>query len=471
PFARVLRPCRPDDGIRRIAEGEIPELVERAEDAAARGRIAKFVPASGAASRMFQTLSADLADSAPPADPPPDVARFLAEIDGFPFVEDLRAALAARGLDLDRLRAEGRRREILAALLEKPGLDYADLPKGLIPFHRGAEGGRGRTPFEEHLREAADLVRDDKGLCRLHFTVAANFLERFRALLAEIGPRLEAELDCRFEVGFSVQHPQTDTLAIDAEGRPFRSADGSLLLRPGGHGALLGNLAGLGEQGFDLVLIKNVDNVLPGGGPAEVKRWKKVLAGLLVDLEERAANLRRALERTEPQADLLAAARRFLRAELSLDLPSNAGREQLVAALDRPIRVCGVVKNQGEPGGGPFWIDSADGPPSLQLVEASQLDPASRDDLLAQATHFNPVDLACALRLGGRRHDLPRFVDPGAAFVAPKSSAGSDLLALEHPGLWNGAMAGWNTVFVEVPDATFAPVKTVLDLLRPEHQG
>ncbi|HEV7669836.1 MAG TPA: DUF4301 family protein [Thermoanaerobaculia bacterium] len=479
--ARVLRPCCVGDGIRRIDETEIAELIHRAESVAREGRVSKLVPASGAASRMFQALAADL-DASPDADdvePSAETARLLAELHRLPFAEALAAALAAEGHDLADLRQAGRSREILRSLLHSSGLGFAEMPKGLIPFHRAEAAGR--TPFEEHLREAAALIRDAAGVCRLHFTVAPEHEPRFRALLDELAPRLAAQLGARFEVGFSIQHPRTDTLALDlSTGEPFRTEDGALLFRPGGHGALIENLAELASQGADLVLIKNVDNVLPGGGPPEVLTWKRVLLGLAAGLSERAGDLRRALERPAPEEDQLRAAERFLTDEFGRSpFPSSTAgpatneerRQALIAALDRPLRVCGVVENTGEPGGGPFWVAGEEGATTPQLVEASQLDPERRADLLAAATHFNPVDLVCALRIGGRRLDPLLFVDPSAVFVTEKSHGGRPLLGLERPGLWNGAMAGWNTVFVEVPNSTFAPVKTVLDLLRPEHQG
>jgi len=482
--ARVLRPCCVGDGIRRIDEAEIVDQVRVAESVAREGRVSKLVPASGAASRMFQALAADLenlaedeptAASTEPSEPSAETARLLAELDRMPFADPLGAALAAQGHDLSTLRQAGRRREILRTLLHPTGLGYADLPKGLIPFHRAEPAGR--TPFEEHLREAAALIRDASGVCRLHFTVAPEYEPRFRALLDELAPRLAAELGARFEVDFSIQHPRTDTLALDlSTGEPFRTEDGALLFRPGGHGSLIENLADLASRGADLVLIKNVDNVLPGGGPPEVLIWKRVLLGLAADLAERAANLRRALERMIPAEDLLRAAERFLEQEFGRAPSASSSPEErkqtLISSLSRPLRVCGVVENTGEPGGGPFWVAGEKGEPATpQLVESSQLDPERRAELLAGATHFNPVDLVCALRIGGRRLDLLSFVDPNAVFVAEKSQGGRPLLALERPGLWNGAMAGWNTQFVEVPNATFAPVKTVLDLLRPEHQG
>ena len=283
-----------------------------------------------------------------------------------------------------------------------------------------------RTPFEEHLVEAAATVRDAAGVCRVHVTVPPEHHSAFEAVLERARPRLERETGARFEVRFSEQAPSTDTVAIDEAGRLFRDSEGRLLFRPGGHGALLKNLA---ESGGDVVLVKNIDNVVPDDLRAPTLLWKRLLAGVLVRLER-------------------------------------------ASTRARPLRVCGVVRNEGEPGGGPFWIDGPRGE-TRQIVESAQVDLANpaQAAIFRSATHFNPVDLACSLRdASGRPFDLPRFVDERAVFIAKKTHEGRTLFALERPGLWNGAMALWETVFVEVPKETFAPVKTVLDLLRPEHQ-
>jgi len=466
----LLRPCRVGDGIHVVPEADHPRLLALAETAAAAGRTSRFVPASGAASRMFKELLALLNEGkeSPVAD------LFFAELPRFAFAEALAAAMARAGLALERLRAEGNRQEILSFLLTGAGLSYADLPKGLLLFHRYPEGPR--TPFEEHLVEAALTHRGADGLCRLHFTVSPEHEARFRELLSTAAPALEERLGARFAVTFSHQEHATDTLAVDRENHPFRQADGSLLFRPGGHGALLGNLASWGRTGGDLVLLKNIDNVVTDAGKPWIVLWKKLLLGTLVDLEARAHALAARLEQ-EAEPALLDEAERFLAEAFSLPLPAAAPEERvrrLADRLDRPIRVCGVVQNTGEPGGGPFWVRSASGEVSIQIVETSQIDPRSpeQQEILKSSTHFNPMDIVCGLRdRHGRPYDLHRYVDPSTVFLSGKSHAGRPLRALERPGLWNGAMAGWNTVFVEVPEATFAPVKTVLDLLRPEHQG
>ncbi|MBV8201072.1 MAG: DUF4301 family protein [Acidobacteria bacterium] len=504
PYTRVLRPCTLGDGIRAIFPDDEPGLTARFDAAAAAGRIHKLVPASGAASRMFQPLLERLdqlvaaaghagegeedgaaAGGAAAGAPAPalsaEARTFFAELPRFAFFEDLAAAAAARGVPLAAgggTLTPAEQRTVLACLLTAAGLGYSETPKGLILFHRYPQGPR--TPFEEHLVEAARYARDRGGVCRLHFTVSPQHEAGFRDLLADRGAALGRRLGCRFEVGFSHQRRSTDTLAVDPEHRPFRLPDGSLLFRPGGHGALLDNLQQLAGEGAGIVLLKNIDNVVPDRLEPELTRWKKLLGGTLAAYRERACRLLDGLDAALPDEDLLDEAARFAEHELSRQLPARFAaasaaerRHLLFAALDRPMRVAGVVRNTGEPGGGPFWVEAAGGEVSLQIVETSQIGPEpDQQAALAASTHFNPVDMACALHdRAGRPYDLDRFVDPATVFIAAKSHEGQPLKALEHPGLWNGAMAGWNTVFVEVPNATFAPVKTVLDLLRPEHQG
>lgn len=479
PYTRVLRPCRIGDGIRTLAKEAEPWLLARFEGAVRRGRVAKFVPASGAATRMFKELLADLNDGAK-GDPPAEVRKFLENLRSFAFFEDLSKAMTRNGLDLEDALANEDRKAILEHLLTERGLGYAELPKGLLEFHRYPEGPEGsRTALEEHLVEAADYTRDEEGSCRLHFTVSPQHQDHFDRLLAEVRGHYEERFGCRFEVSFSHQQRSTDTIAVDPENRPFRQEDGTLLFRPGGHGALIDNLASLAGMGWDLVLLKNIDNVVPDSRKPVVNGWKKALAGYLLNLQER---IFRFLDRLQADSDgrdageaLLDEVAKFVQGELSRPIPDGLRAEErrrfLIEALDRPLRVCGVVRNQGEPGGGPFWVEDGRGHISLQIVESAQIDPKIREEVLGRSTHFNPVDIVCALRdRNGAPYDLQRFVDPSTVFISSKSHEGQPLKALERPGLWNGAMAGWNTVFIEVPDETFAPVKSVLDLLRPEHR-
>jgi len=442
PATHIVRPCRIGDGIRLLAPGEHPALLATFETAAAQGRLGKFVPASGAATRMFQALLAHLGSGN--SEMTGEVRTFYENLHRFPFQADNIA-------------------------------DLADKPKGLLQFHR--DGDTTRTAFEEHLVEAATITRDRNGVCRLHLTVSPQHDEGFANLLAEIRASYEKRFDCRFDVTFSHQSPATDTLAVDPGNQPFRQNDGTLLFRPGGHGALIDNLQALAAAGWDLVLIKNIDNVVPDSRKEVGLLWKKLLAGVLLTVQSRLFGYLDRLEAGPASAELLDEVTRFLAEELSRHAPAAGDPEErrrtLIRLLDRPLRVCGVVRNQSEPGGGPFWVQAPDGSLSIQIVEASQVDSSSPEQqaILKSSTHFNPVDLACALRdRRGRAYDLARFVDPSTVFISDKSHEGRPLKALERPGLWNGAMAGWNTVFVEVPAETFAPVKTLFDLLRPEHQ-
>jgi|SRR5262245_15151501 len=483
-WAAIERPCTVGDGIERL-EGERLEasLAEHAR-AAAGGRVSAFVPASGAATRMFQDLiaaRAHLGALAPEAVRAKNtreaqaLARFVDELPRFAFAGPLEERLAARSradhvpahpLTLDAVRDKGPWEPLLAALLDADGLDAARAPKGLLPFHR--EGGEVRTAFEEHLTEAGALTADAKGVRRLELTVSPEHRAGFERELASRLPALTARLGGSWRVRFSEQSPATDTLAGDPGGGLFRDERGRLLFRPAGHGALLANLAA--SEG-DLVFLKNIDNVAASRFRPETERWSRALVGMAAGLASAIHGWCERLAGAEPGAE--EGARAFAAAELGLALATGLDARALAIELDRPVRVCGMVANTGEPGGGPFWV-RGDAGLSRQVVESAQVDLSSPAGAAAfrAATHFNPVFLAASLRdRHGRPHDLARFVDEAAVIVTRKSHGGRELLAFERPGLWNGAMAGWHTRFVEVPLAVFNPVKTVFDLLRPEHQG
>jgi hypothetical protein len=484
----LLRPCLSGDGVEVLGEAEAEELVRLADEHVGSGTRLKFVPASGAATRMFRSLIyfhrgqgsglgwGEILERARAGHAEAKgLVGFRDGLQRLPFREDLRGMLRRRGHELDRLVDGNEIAPVLDALLSPDGLAYAELPKGLVKFHDYPDGSR--TAFEEHLVEAAAYARDGRGTCRLHLTVSPEHLRRFEELFQRTRAAYESRLAVRFEVGFSVQKPSTDTLCVDRDGRIARDGSGDLVLRPGGHGALIDNL---GELGEDLVFIKNIDNIQPDGAKPTAVRWKKVLAGYLIRLRGQAFDYHRKLREGSPSPAMLDEALEFVQDRLHVEpgagsAPSSlAERRALVLdRLNRPLRVCGVVRNVGEPGGGPFWVRGDDGTASLQIVEMAQIDPDSpqQQAVLRRATHFNPVDLVCGLRdADGRPFDLRRYVDPAAVIVTRKSSGGRELKVLERPGLWNGAMARWNTAFVEVPLATFTPVKTVLDLLRPEHQ-
>lgn len=474
------RPCTLGDGIVRLQEAQHADLLQRFESAARQGRFSRFVPASGAASRMFQGLSRGLAEE-PTAEERQILDRFFEQLDRFAFCEELRRVMAHAGEDFETARRSGDRR-LLHWLLEAEGLDYRRLPKGLIPFHRHPDGG-GRSALEEHLRESAEVMAvAPRQPCRLHFTVPGTHLETCRAYLDTLETRLAEDLEQPFDISCSVQSPDTDTLALDAEGRPCRDPEGRLLFRPGGHGALIVNLdRWANTPGVDLVFIKNIDNIQPAPRRPLPVLWKRLLGGHLLNLEDEIHRLVELCRSEGCAASQLDDGLDFAHRQLSAPRPNDwprwdiaTRRRHLLRQLDRPLRICGVVANSGEPGGGPFWVRHADGRCSPQIVETSQIDRQVPDQaaILANASHFNPVDIVCRLRShDGEVFDLPSFVDPDTAFIAQKSQHGRPLTALERPGLWNGAMAHWNTVFVEVPGATFAPVKSVFDLLRAEHQA
>jgi len=462
--AELDRPCTPGDGIDTIPESEVEPLTRLHQEAARDGRCLTFVPASGAASRMFHSLlhygTQDCpisrkkleADAAAGKKEAVEVLAFLEGIPRFAFLDDSRRAAAGQGDELEELL--------------RLAMDYARLPKGLLKFH--AYPDRSRTPFEEHLVEAAEMLKDARGKCRLHFTVSPAHLEPFRSLLEQVRDRYEKVHHVAYEVGFSVQKPSTDTLALDMEGQPFRLDDGTLLFRPAGHGALMENLSDLEA---DIVLIKNIDNVAPDRLKKATYTWSKLLVGRLSSIQNQVFDLLRRLE--DQPADTGAAAEATSLVRDTFHLECSERRQSLIRRLHRPVRVCGMVKSTGEPGGGPFWVRGKDGALSMQIVEDSQVDPDSgqQQGLLARSTHFNPVYLVCGVRdHHGQPYDLKQYIDPDAAMVTRKATGGRKLSALERPGLWNGAMAGWNTIFIEVPGEVFHPVKTVNDLLRAEHQ-
>lgn len=484
-YAELDRPCAPGDGLVALDPDEQDGLIREYSQAAAAGRAMQFVPASGAATRMFKALQtvrqrpdrpdlATLAKESLAGDA--TATEFLAWFQGLdvmPFAGDLREALRKRGHDLDRLAEAGDYRSIVAALLDPDGLGYADRPKALIPFHIGPDGSR--TAFAEHLSEAVELVRDGRGVCRLHFTIPPEKRPAFASELERACMALAGK--AHFEVGFSVQDPATDTLAADEKGEPFRDQNGDLVFRPGGHGALLDNLA---RCGGDLVFIKNIDNIVPDALRGPHTAFRRAMGGLLVRMQREAHRLLEAL-RSGADPDTLRAAGRLC-ARLGTVLPPTwrdenghprpEARDRVASLLDRPMRVCAMVENQGEPGGGPFWVRRADNSLTLQIVESPQVDPRSprQKAIAAEAGFFNPTDLVCALRgPDGKPYDLRRFRNPETGFISAKSKDGRPLQALELPGLWNGSMAHWNTVFVEAPAGIFNPVKSVVDLLREAH--
>lgn len=474
PFLKLDAAASIEKGIMAPDENEVKAYLE-AWDTYKEGEktIVKFVPASGAASRMFKNLFEFLgADyDVPKTD---FEKKFFDHIHSFAFYNDLNAAcLDNTGKNIDALIAEKNYKPVVANLLEAAGLNYGALPKGLLKFHRYADGVR--TPLEEHLVEGALYAAGKTGKVNVHFTVSTEHRELFSKLVEEKVAEYAKKYGVEYNVSFSEQKPSTDTIAADMENKPFRD-NGKLLFRPGGHGALIENLNDLDA---DVIFIKNIDNVVPDRLKGDTVTYKKVIAGVLVTLQKQAFEYLELLDSGKYTHEQLEEIIRFLQQSLCCRKPDLKDLEDaelviyLRKKLNRPMRVCGMVKNVGEPGGGPFLAYNADGTVSLQILESSQIDmndPAKKE-MFEKGTHFNPVDLVCAVRdYKGNKFDLVKYVDKATGFISYKSKSGKDLKALELPGLWNGAMSDWNTIFVEVPLSTFNPVKTVNDLLREQHQ-
>jgi hypothetical protein len=473
-FLHVKASATVQKGIITLSASQCAEYIQKWDDYQQGDKtIFKFVPASGAASRMFKDLYAFL--SADSQTPTTDFEKFFfSRITHFAFYEVLNEQCQQHeGKDIPSLMEEGRYKAIVENLLETKGLDYSSLPKGLLLFHRYPDGAR--TAMEEHLVEGALYAKNKIGKVNLHLTVSAGHQSLFEKAVEEKRALYEQKFNVAYSVSFSNQNPSTDTIAVDKNNRPFRTADGSLLFRPGGHGALIGNL---NQIDADVVFIKNIDNVVPDRLKEVTVTYKKALAGVLVDLQEKIFGYLQLIESGNYTHQQVEEMIYFLQKELFVKNPETKFLEDaelilyIKQKLLRPLRVCGMVRNDGEPGGGPFFTVNPDGTVSLQIVEQSQLD---KNDPKVQAmykagTHFNPVDLVCALkRPDGQKYHLPDYVDKQTGFISKKSQDGQELKALELPGLWNGSMSDWNTVFVEVPLETFNPVKTVNDLLRDVH--
>lgn len=474
PYLRLEGPAAIGQGIVAPTADQISACKQAWEDYKAAGRtVVKFVPASGAASRMFKDMFAFV-------DAPYDVPttafekQYFDNIQHFAFYGELDQLLTAQtGQGIQTLLAAGQYKTVARAMLSADGLNYGQLPKGMLLFHNYADGPR--TPMEEHLVEGA-LYAASNGKAHVHFTVSHEHLPYFKQRVADKQAQYAEAYGVEYDITFSEQKPSTDTVAANPDGTPFREADGSLLFRPGGHGALIENL---NEIAADVIFVKNIDNVVPDRLKPETTEWKQVIAGLLVTLQQRAFDYLRLLDSgTYTHADLLEMIK-FLQDDLCCrrtdikDLEDADLVIYLRKKLNRPMRVAGMVKNVGEPGGGPFLAYNADGTYSAQILESSQIDKANETymNYFTSGTHFNPVDLVCAVRdYKGQPFNLPDYVDPATGFISQKSKSGKDLQALELPGLWNGAMSDWNTIFVEVPLGTFNPVKTVNDLLREQHQ-
>ena len=482
PFMQLNRAATIGDGIIHLSEEELKKAVDFYDNTLGDFEIIKFVPASGAASRMFKDLFSFMNEyRGTPEDMVKfreagawkSVKNFFDNVDRFAFYEDLKSTIGKDGLNFSDLIAEGKYQIVLQYVLTERGLNYGNLPKGLLQFHRYEQGAR--TPLEEHLVEGAMYARSNAKNTNLHFTVSPEHEEKFQELVDQVLDDYSDSYKTQYSISFSTQKPSTDTIAVDLDNNPFVLEDGEILFRPGGHGALIENLNDLET---DIVFIKNIDNVVPDHLKEVTVQYKKALAGLLLEFQEKIFYYLNILsEDSTLSPSFMEEIAAFIQDELCEELiPGheiiNAG-EYFKKKLDRPIRICGMVKNEGEPGGGPFWAANPDNTISLQVVESAQVDPADQEQLeiARSATHFNPVDLICGIRnYKGEKFDLTKYVDPQTGFISRKSQGGRDLKALELPGLWNGSMSDWITIFVEVPIETFNPVKVVNDLLRPQHQ-
>ena len=475
PFLRLEAAAAVGNGIVAPNESERKQYVAAWEAYKAEGkRVVKFVPASGAASRMFKNMFAfvDADYDVPTTD---FEKKYFADIEKFAFYDALDAVCQKNlGKGIKELIAAGQYKAVAAQMLKAEGLNYGQLPKGMLLFHKYAEGAR--TPMEEHLVEGAlygaspNPSEGGEKTANVHFTVSHEHMDFFKQKVAEKADGFAQKYGVKYNISFSEQKPSTDTIAANPDNTPFRDSDGSLLFRPGGHGALIENL---NEIEADVIFIKNIDNVVPDRLKPETVEWKQVIAGVLVTLQQKAFDYLRLLDAGATDAQIAEIAQ-FVEQCLCVAPKGNkVDADYLRRKLDRPMRVCGVVKNVGEPGGGPFLTYNQDGTVSLQILESSQIDTKNEEymKMFTQGTHFNPVDLVCAVKdYKGQAYNLPEFVDKTTGFISSKSKGGKELKALELPGLWNGAMSNWSTVFVEVPLGTFNPVKTVNDLLREQHQ-
>ena len=477
PFLRIDSVATPGHGIMTLTSKDESQYIKAWKRyLQSQGSVEKMVPASGAASRMFKDLFAFVGSGRNEPETEFEKAFFgcIGEFAFYPLLN--KACVKLYQHNVDELMQAGRHTDVARALLDSGGLNYGALPKGLLKFHKAA-GGTVHTPVEEHLEEGAQYAAGNDRVVNLHFTVSPEHRRGFERLLAEKVPHMEQVWGVTYNITLSEQKQSTDTIAVDAGNVPCRDNDGQLIFRPAGHGALLENL---NERSADVIFLKNIDNVVPQALRSVTTRYKKVIGGVLVTMQHRVSKMLEELEgATPPSRERLNEMLAYLEQTLCtrFDKTADFDDEQLTAYLktkfNRPLRVCGMVRNEGEPGGGPYLAYNADGSCSPQILEAAQIDTNNPEavKLMASGTHFNPVDLVCYIKdAKGEKFNLQQFVDPDTGLISEKSKDGKAIRALELPGLWNGSMSDWNTIFVEVPAETFNPVKTVNDLLRPAHR-
>lgn len=470
-YVKLIRPATIGDGILRMSPEQVEAMNRAFDEDKEYYQFTKFVPASGAASRMFKDLFTFIENGVETK----FTEIFFAHIHCFAFAKDLEEACQrCYGQGIDDLVKGGRKVDVVKALLLEEGLGYGKLPKALLKFHHYEHFDR--LALEEHLVEAARYATDNGGVARLHFTVSPEHEQPFKEAVNRIINQYQQKYNIKYDISFSCQKPSTDTVAIDSDGNLFREKDGKLLFRPGGHGALIENLNDLAQE---IVFIKNIDNIVPETRVETTVTYKKVLAGLLLKLQQQTFEYLEILDDGDVTEEELKEMIAFARKQLMIDIPDFVEQYDIYEKIDflyerlnRPMRICGMVKNEGEPGGGPFWVKNMDDEVSLQIIESSQINHGKEDqeNIFKASTHFNPVDLVCGCwNYKGEAFNLTDYVDPNTGFVSSKSKDGRELKALELPGLWNGAMSDWITLFVEVPIETFNPVKTVNDLLKPMH--
>lgn len=474
PYLKIERAATPGHGIAVLDEKMESQAIDIWNQYLESGaEILKMVPASGAASRMFKDLFSFIKgkDEKPSS---PFIKKFFDEIDKFAFFNKLNeTCLSLYGKSIDSLVKEHRYKDVVKALIEKEGMNYGQLPKALLNFHKTLGGAR--TAIEEHLSEGAQYAAGKGGKVNVHFTVSDDHLPLVNLKFEESKGKLEHEYGVKYELSTSIQKPSTDTVAANLDGTPYRENE-SLFFRPGGHGALIENLNDLNA---DVIFIKNIDNVVPDAKREDTIRYKKIIGGILVGIKQKGDNYCKLIAKDQADEKKVEEMLEFLHKVLCIthdncnEMSLEEKKKYIYSKLNRPYRVCGMVRNEGEPGGGPFLAYNADGTVSPQILESTQIDPHNKEaqKMLKEATHFNPVDLVVSTKSwDGKKFNLPEYVDKATGFISQKSREGVEIKALELPGLWNGAMSDWNTLLVEVPLSTFNPVKTVNDLLRDAHQ-
>jgi hypothetical protein len=486
PFIKLVRPCTIGDGIKVIQKKNHKDYIEKFAHALNGGRVIKFVPASGAATRMFKKLLSiiarfekvdfnELTELARKGDEDCKATlEFFNNLQRFAFYDELRKKTEENGNKLDDFITDKNISELIQLVAESDGLNYANLPKGCIFFHSYPDGAR--TAFEEHLVEAMNYSAGNDKVAKVHFTISPEHEKEIKKLINSILKKYQTK-GWKFDISFSFQSPATDTISVTMDNQPFRDENGKILFRPGGHGALLKNLDDLK---VDIISIKNIDNIVPDHLKGETYTYKKILGGYLIELQEKVFSFLNKQKKNLDDVKLIDDTIKFIKDEFESDLltklKEKTVREKskfLFDFLNRPIRVCGMVKNEGHPGGGPFWVESENSEITKQVVETTQIDNSDENQLkiLNQATHFSPVDLACGVKdYKGNNFQLNNYSNPATGLIVKKSKDGRELKALELPGLWNGGMYNWLSVFVEVPKITFNPVKEINDLLKPEHQ-